>query len=337
MPHLSSSQIKSHLLDNTRESFTKLASALGISEHELQQYKLDEFARKVSFPEHGTNPESSVEMNLRRLISMAHDLGGMTATSGCDAEVAKLQYELGSLCKTEIHMKEIHKQRLMELEDSWDKLVSLRRHISIFRSQIEETTIEDIHNQAAYPPKRSSIAGGGNWKPIAPLDQGQGHRNGGEKEAKSAGSGSTAATLSANKQIQFHILREKLHVRSQLETSVQDYEKRLECLREEIRKYSSILMESSHVTPPSSSFPPLTSCQVLERMPGAVSLSTSTRQKLQSTSELLQETEEEYLNLRQQLLNLNTEISESLQMVENEEGVDFQELIRENHLSSLKV
>lgn len=72
-------------------------------------------------------------------------------------------------------------------------------------------------------------------------------------------------------------------------------------------------------------------------MPGAISLSTSTRHKLQSSSELLQTTEQEYLNLRQQLLNLNTEISESLQMVENEAGVDFQELIRENHLSSLKV
>jgi hypothetical protein len=224
---------------------------------------LDEFARKASFPDHGTNPESSVEMNLRRLISMAHDLGGMTATSGCDAEVAKLQYELGSLCKTEIHMKEIHKQRLLELEDSWDKLVSLRRHISIFRSQIEETTIEDIHNQACYPPKRSYAAGGGNWKPIpfqngvtgagtGSEGQGKGQRNG-EKETK-AGAADAAGTLSANKQIQFHILREKLHVRSQLETSVQDYEKRLDSLREEIRKYSSILMESSHVTPSLSPF-----------------------------------------------------------------------------------
>lgn len=175
---------------------------------------------------------------------MAHDLGGMTATSGCDAEVARLQYELGSLCKTEIHMKEIHKQRLMELEDSWDKLVSLRRHISIFRSQIEETTIEDIHNQACYPPKRS---GGGSWKPIplaglASESHGQNQEDRGEKETK------VDVALAANKQIQFHILREKLHVRSQIETSVQDYEKRLESLREEIRKYSSILMESSRVT-----------------------------------------------------------------------------------------
>lgn len=72
-------------------------------------------------------------------------------------------------------------------------------------------------------------------------------------------------------------------------------------------------------------------------MPNALALAASSRQKLQSTSQLLQETEEEYINLRQQLLNLNTEISESLQMVENEEGVDFQEIIRENHLSSLKV
>jgi hypothetical protein len=115
------------------------------------------------------------------------------------------------------------------------------------------------HNQACSPPKRS---GGGNWKPIpfqngvtgagtGSEGQGKGQRNG-EKETKAGAD--AAGTLSANKQIQFHILREKLHVRSQLETSVQDYEKRLDSLREEIRKYSSILMESSHVTPSLSPF-----------------------------------------------------------------------------------
>jgi hypothetical protein len=72
-------------------------------------------------------------------------------------------------------------------------------------------------------------------------------------------------------------------------------------------------------------------------MPSAISLATSTRQQLQGTSQLLQETEVEYLNLRQQLLNMNTEISSSLHQVENQEGVDFQELIRENHLTALKV
>lgn len=72
-------------------------------------------------------------------------------------------------------------------------------------------------------------------------------------------------------------------------------------------------------------------------MPGALTLATSTREKLQSISQVLQETELEYLNLRQQLLNINTEVSESLQKVENNGGVDYQELIRENHLNSLKV
>ena len=45
-------------------------------------------------------------------------------------------------------------------------------------------------------------------------------------------------------------------------------------------------------------------------MPGALTLATSTREKLQSISQVLQETEQEYLNLRQQLLNLNSEVSE---------------------------
>ena len=72
-------------------------------------------------------------------------------------------------------------------------------------------------------------------------------------------------------------------------------------------------------------------------MPGALTLATSTREKLQSISQVLQETEQEYLNLRQQLLNLNSEVSDSLQQVESEGGIDYQELIRENHLNSLKV
>mgnify|MGYP000918192516 CR=1 FL=1 len=72
-------------------------------------------------------------------------------------------------------------------------------------------------------------------------------------------------------------------------------------------------------------------------MPGALTLATSTREKLQSISQVLQETEQEYLNLRQQLLNMNTEVSDSLQKVENGGDVDYQELIRETHLNALKV
>ena len=78
------------------------------------------------------------------LIKQAFDEKGIDADVTCmnsgplggDAEIAALQYELGSLCKTEIHLKDLHKQKLIELQDSWDKLVSLRRHISIFRSHI---------------------------------------------------------------------------------------------------------------------------------------------------------------------------------------------------------
>lgn len=204
-------------------------------------------------------------MNLRRLISMAHDLGGMTATSGCDAEIATLQYELGSLCKAEIHLKDLHKQKLIELQDSWDKLVSLRRHIAIFRSQIEETTIEDIHNQAYYLNNNSSnnnnnhinssITGRSNI--YTSLNQtnhnhNNHHHNNSTPQRNNNFNDTFLSTSdshvnSANKQIQFHILRERLHVRDQLQKTVNDYEKKLDLLREDIRRYSSILMESANV------------------------------------------------------------------------------------------
>jgi hypothetical protein len=276
--HISILQIKSHLLDNTRDSFTKLASALGISEHELQQHKLNEFARLPMIENYGTNPESSVEMNLRRIISMVHDLQATRAEDGlsssrigqngliitgpsstkCDLEITQLQYELGSLCKTEMTMKDLHKQKLHELEDAWDKLVSLRRHISIFRSQIEETTIEDIHNQAAYPSSSFSSSSSSsrsastlNWKINSSSSQATATAGGAGASSTGAGASSTETILQPiNKQIHFHILREKLHIRTQLETTLEHYEKKLDSLREDIRKYSSILMESSQVPLP---------------------------------------------------------------------------------------
>jgi hypothetical protein len=206
---------------------------------------------------YGTDPESSVEMNLRRIISMVHDLqttrgnGGSFITPGptssrCDQEIAQLQYELGSLCKTELTMKDLHKQKLHELEDAWDKLVSLRRHISIFRSQIEEMTIEDIHNQAAYPPSSSSSSSARNnhWMKNPQIGRQD------DPTLSSSGRASSVTEAGVSKQIHFHILREKLHIRTQIENSLQHYEKKLDSLREDIRKYSSILMESSQVSIP---------------------------------------------------------------------------------------
>jgi hypothetical protein len=246
------------MLDHTGDNFTRLASALSISEQELLSLKLDEFAKSGQL--NGTGPESTEESTMRRLISIAHDLGGVTSVANNDAEIASIQAELGNICKREAYFKEIHRQKTLELEDAWDKLIRLRKHISFFRSAIEETTIEEAQNQVQ------------NWKPgktkgrlssNTPIT-GRGAEKTGEEEkwmdeesAALFGSISTAdferdemaakASAEMDQQIQWHILRERVKSREALRAQVDASEKKLETLREDIGKTSSLLIETSKV------------------------------------------------------------------------------------------
>ena len=61
------------------------------------------------------------------------------------------------------------------------------------------------------------------------------------------------------------------------------------------------------------------------------------RMKLMNESKVLEDMEVEYVSLRQQLLNVETEVSESLRAVGGEEGVCYQDVIREAHFHSAKV
>jgi hypothetical protein len=237
-------------LENTTESFTKLASSVGILEKEVQDIKLNDFAR--SRTTNSVSVEQSAEMNLRRLVSMAHDIGGVTVASTADNEVAALQAELGIICKAEIAAKDLHKQRCFELQDSWDKLVSLRKHVAQFRAAIEETTIEDVHNQAYYfkaDGKRSSrpeYSDGSQQASAHALGVSSSHESTSLRGSYSA-NGPTSSMKSIDKEVQVQVLRERIRVRDALRQRVGDTERKMDIVREDLRKTASVLSESSQV------------------------------------------------------------------------------------------
>ena len=240
-------------MDNTTDGFTRLASSVGVLEKDVQEIKLNEFARSRT-QNHGISVEDSAEMNLRRLISMAHDIGGVTVASTADNEVAALQAELGIICKAETATKEAHKQRCFDLQDSWDKLVSLRKHIAHFRAAIEETTIEDVHNQAYYfkPDGTRHNRGyadttnGPFGRPGPVVDTSASHSS-----TKNTGSSwehkELSGSRSIDEEVKVQVLRERLHVRDSLRQRAADLERNMTVIRDDLRKSASVLAESSQV------------------------------------------------------------------------------------------
>lgn len=235
-------KVTTKILENTTDNFTQLASSVGVLEHEVQGLKLNDFAR--SNVHNSLSAEDSAEMNLRRLISMAHDIGGVSVASAADNEVAALQAELGTICKAELAMKELHQQRCHELQDSWDKLVSLRKHIAQFRAAIEETTIEDVHNQAYYyKPDGTRIGGRTRSDPMDSVgSSSMKEMSQGDLFPSRAGSQPTI-----NQEVRVQVLRERIRVRDALRQRAADTERKMTTLRDDLRKSASVLAESSQV------------------------------------------------------------------------------------------
>ena len=61
------------------------------------------------------------------------------------------------LIQEEDRWRKQHNHSRGNLQEAWDKLVQLRTHISLFRSAIEEATIEDVSSQAAAHAWKSSL------------------------------------------------------------------------------------------------------------------------------------------------------------------------------------
>lgn len=62
--------------------------------------------------------------------------------------MANLKADLDKLCRDEDVKRKDHNHSRGSLQEAWDKLVQLRTHISLFKSAIEEATIEDVSLQA---------------------------------------------------------------------------------------------------------------------------------------------------------------------------------------------
>jgi len=68
-----------------------------------------------------------------------------------------MKNEHSRLVMEEDRWRKQHNHSRGNLQEAWDKLVQLRTHISLFRSAIEEATIEDVSSQAAANAWKSSL------------------------------------------------------------------------------------------------------------------------------------------------------------------------------------
>ena len=71
--------------------------------------------------------------------------------------VASMRADLNKLVRDEDEKRKEHNHNRGNLQEAWDKLVQLRTHISLFKSAIEEATIEDVSLQAERGTWQSSV------------------------------------------------------------------------------------------------------------------------------------------------------------------------------------
>lgn len=78
------------------------------------------------------------------------------------------------------------------------------------------------------------------------------------------------------------------------------------------------------------------SLQLPDRL-GMQTMTSTLRQRLATDSSQLQDTETLYISQRQQLLNVEAEVASSLQLVGGDEGLDYQDLLKEAQFRTVQV
>jgi hypothetical protein len=66
-------------------------------------------------------------------------------------------------------------------------------------------------------------------------------------------------------------------------------------------------------------------------------MTSTLRQRLATDSSQLQDTETLYISQRQQLLNVEAEVASSLQLGGGDEGLDYQDLLKEAQFRTVQV
>ena len=192
--------------------------------------------------------------------------------------LATMQAELQRLMAEEENWRKQHNHSRGNLQEAWDKLVQLRTHITLFRSAIEEATIEDVSLQA------ESEA----WR-VAHPDR--------------ALTGRVPLTVdSAIKFGDVHGIREKLRLKEGLQRKVALVEELLADLRVQLSRHSTELTRVNSL-----------GGGTYGSAAEAVGHSMVLRQAVISISHQLEDAEQDYLSARKELETVEIELSSILE------------------------
>lgn len=207
---------------NDDESFLKSFVDSSSSKQRLMHSTTDNDHMKTN------SAVSNSHENANVTISGRHDfpqtLFNRAATeSAADTSlnVANLRADLTGLYKDENFKREEHNHSRRNLQEAWDKLVQLRTHITVFKSAIEEATIEDVSLQARK----------GSWTPV-----------------NLSFSTNSEVPLTAESAIRLgdaHEMREKVRLKENLQRKVTQVEELLTDLRSQLAHHSSELTKIS--------------------------------------------------------------------------------------------
>lgn len=203
------------------------------------------------------------------------------------ATVEKLQSEL-SRVKAEEECKRVDYNHSREdLQETWDKLVSLRTHISYFNLVIEDTKVECIAAETNHPVY-------------------------GDLEAITDGS-INYSLHSASRVAAIQALKERIRVKEGLKARVVMLEQKLVESRKQLHVFSEALKNNSNVNFNSTSIS--SSLAAVGNVPQSLEL----RQIILQTSHHLEGNEKEYIRAKAELEMVELELSKALNSEENEE------------------
>ena len=207
---------------NDDESFLKSFVDSSSSKQRLMHSTTDNDRVKTNST--ASNSLENVDVTISDRHNFPQTMFNRAATESAadtNVNVANLKADLTGLYRDENFKREEHNHSRRNLQEAWDKLVQLRTHITMFKSAIEEATIEDVSLQARK----------GSWTAV-----------------NLSFSKSSEVPLTAESAIRLgdaHGMREKVRLKEDLQRKITQVEEFLTDLRSQLAHHSSELTKIS--------------------------------------------------------------------------------------------
>jgi hypothetical protein len=137
-----------------------------------------------------------------------------------------LERELRRLLALEENRKKDFYSSRNELQEIWDKLVSLRSHINRFESEIENAKIEDIMNSSVHTSQSSRFNGGSNYYSQQAVDHDD-----------------SLTVSSAWREADINVLKDKVRVKVTYKGKIAILEEKVIAGRRQISEWTNILFQ----------------------------------------------------------------------------------------------